>query len=608
MLVGPVFTREAITAPRGVRFYAIPAVAVTALLCLLWTYWQIVTGNQPIKTAGVASRFAADAFALLAPLEMAVATLFAALLTSAAVAQEKDRKTLVLLLLSRLTNSELVLGRLLASLLVILMVVAASAPFFFILVLLGGVSYGQVARVLAVTVVSALAAGSLGSTIALWRDKTFQALAMTILALVLWLLGWQAVASGALGDQLAGCDSQALATAMSPWLAVLAAAKSDLLTGWQSLGSAQTASLWGVSPVTGFLATAVGIVALLNSTAIALVRVWNPSREARATTREQTASSRLADEQGDSAAATRVHHAPGKVRQVWDNPILWREMRTLAYGKKVVLIRVAYFVVAAIAALALYTLFTGESNAAPWATRIPLAAQAVTPLMVVSVLLVNALAVTSITSERDGRALDLLLVTDLTAKEIIFGKLGGALYNGKEMLLMPLLLLAYTWWQGYSTTENLLFAAVGFLVMQLFAAVLGIHCGMTYANSRQAAAVSLGTLLFLFIGISVGMRMMIALDGNFNQQLTVFSGFIFGGSIGMYATLGWRLESRAMSWASLVVPGATFFIITSFLERQYGSVFLVTVVAYGFATTAMLVPAVAEFDVATGRTGEKSAE
>ena len=49
---------------------------------------------------------------------------------------------------------------------------------------------------------------------------------------------------------------------------------------------------------------------------------------------------------------------------------------------------------------------------------------------------------TAITSERDGRALDLLLVTDLSPKEFIFGKLGGILYNTKEFLLPPLILAA----------------------------------------------------------------------------------------------------------------------------------------------------------------------
>ncbi len=227
------------------------------------------------------------------------------------------------------------------------------------------------------------------------------------------------------------------------------------------------------------------------------------------------------------------------------------------------------------------------------------------PLLALSIVLVNALAVTSLTSERDSRALDLLLVTDLTPKEVIFGKLGGVIYNAKEMLLLPILLCGYVWWQGYASTENLVFMVIGYLVMQLFAAVLGLHCAMTYLNSRQAAGVSIGTILYLFVGVMVCMRMMVAVGGNFTAQLPTFMGFIAGGGVALYAALGWRLDSKAMAWAAALMPAATFYIITSFLQQQYGSVFLATLLAYGFATAAMLVPAVAEFDVATGRTSDR---
>lgn len=600
MIIGPVFTREATTAPRGAWFYVVPSVAVGTLLVLLWTYWQIVTGNNPQQTTGGSARFGAEVFGLLAPLEMAVATLMAALLTAAAVAQEKDRKTLVLLLLTRLTNSELVLGRLLASLLVVLLVVAATAPFFFILVLLGGISYAQVLRVLAVTVISALTAGSLASTIALWRDKAFQALAMTMLVIMLWLLAWEGVARGALGPQLFGVDAEAVAVAMSPWQAVLDAARSDLFA------EGRTGLLFGVSPVVAFLAVSTALIVVLNGIAIVMVRVWNPSREARPEQRESRAIWSEAPEVEATGDAERAeaHRAPGDLRQVWDNPILWREIRTLAYGKKILLIRVAYWVIVVLSALALGSLLAEQELAVRMATDIPAAAKALVPLMALSIILTNALAVTSLTSERDSRALDLLLVTDLTPKEIIYGKLGGVLFNAKEMIVLPLLLCGYVWWRGDASLENLAFATIGYLIMQVFAAVLGIHCGMTYLNSRQAAGVSIGTILYLFIGVVVFMRMMVAVN-DFTSQLPLFALLSLGGGLALYAVLGWRLDSTAIRLASCAAPAATFFIITNFLLHHYGSAFLVTVVAYGFATAAMLVPAVAEFDVATGRTSDR---
>ena len=49
---------------------------------------------------------------------------------------------------------------------------------------------------------------------------------------------------------------------------------------------------------------------------------------------------------------------------------------------------------------------------------------ATVPLFVLSLMLINAQGVTSLTNERDAKALDLLLVTDVSAKEFVFGKLG----------------------------------------------------------------------------------------------------------------------------------------------------------------------------------------
>ena len=136
-----------------------------------------------------------------------------------------------------------------------------------------------------------------------------------------------------------------------------------------------------------------------------------------------------------------------------------------------------------------------------------------TALLVVSLILLNSAAVTAITSERDSRALDLLLVTDLSPKEIVFGKLLGAFYNGegngaaaagvvRVFVVLPSML----------STEQLVFLLGGWVVMTLFAATLGLHAGITYANSRTAIATSIGTLLFLFLGVATCMRMMLAFN------------------------------------------------------------------------------------------------
>src|SRR6478735_11655179 len=187
------FTREAAIAPRRASFFAVRSVFVASLFALTLTAWQLLVGSQRLESIGDLAWFGAAAFQVLAPLQLAVALPFSALLVASAVAIEKDRKTLDLLLLTGLSNSELVLGKLLAGMLSVIVVVIAALPLHMIIALMGGISYQQIFRVEAVTLASALVAGSLGSMIALWREKTFQALAMTLLILVLWLLGWEII-------------------------------------------------------------------------------------------------------------------------------------------------------------------------------------------------------------------------------------------------------------------------------------------------------------------------------------------------------------------------------------------------------------------------------
>jgi ABC-type Na+ efflux pump permease subunit len=589
LFVGPVFTREAVVAPRRVSFYAARTVFVAVLFGFVVTSWQLLIGSQQVENPGDLAWFGAAVTQILAPVQFAVAVPFSALLVASAVALEKDRKTFILLLMTNLSNTELVLGKLLAGMLTVVMVVVAAAPLLMLLTLLGGISTGQIIRIEAVTLASALVAGSLGSTIALWREKTFQSLAITALVIVLWFVGWELVAAGAFGSRLFGASAETWAVTMSPWRAILAATQPTF--GHES-------AKWFEFDSTNLFLAAVAIGALLlNVIAIAMVRRWNPTREATPAT---------ADERDGVAVTTlaNVHSAGGKARRVWDNPILWREIRTWAYGKKILLVRIAYWTVFLVSVA---VLVTSGSSANSGGGQMVGATQSLVALLVVSLLLLNSAAVTSLTNERDAKALDLLLITDLSPKEIVFGKLGGAFFNAKEMVLFPLLLFAYLWYANWLSTEPFVFLCIGWCVMAAFAAMLGLHAGISYANSRIAIATSLGTLMFLFLGIATCMRIMLAFSSSFNYQLTSFLGFIAGGSVGLYVALGWRNPSRAISWAALLAPFATFYVITSYLLGKYDSAFFVTCATYGFATAAMLVPAVSEFDIALGRSAERDA-
>jgi ABC-type transport system involved in multi-copper enzyme maturation permease subunit len=594
LIIGPVFSRELAIAPRRIQTYAARAAYALILLGLISIAWTMLTGTQIVRNLGDMARFGAILFQILAPLQLAMAMFFSATLVAGAVGQEKDRKTLILLLLTHLSNSELVLGKLFASLLGVFMLLVAGLPVFMITAMLGGVSFDQIGRSTAVTAATILACGSLGSTLALWREKTFQSLAMTVLLLVLWLAVWEIVAAGALGSSFGGLACDAWAAMFSPWQAIVEATRPfpEIYPGLGVFGS----------PVILFVIVALAVSAILNGTAIALVRVWNPSREVHVGVAEESAGHEetkwnLEDSskkvQLEAAAATTARRS---TRAVWDNPILWRETRTWAYGRRILLIRVVYLALFALAAGSLWWMVGHETLTKTSASAV------LAPFFFLSLILLNAQAVTALTSERDAKALDLLLVTDLTPKEIVFGKLGGVVYNTKEMFLLPIVLCVYLWLAGMLSLENTFYLVTGLTILNAFGAVLGVHAGITYANSLGATATSLGTVFFLFLGVATCMRMMVAFSGSFEAQLAPFLAITVLGGAGLYLALGIRNPSPAIGLASFLCPFATFYAITSFLLGYTLPVFLVTGSAYGFMIAAMLIPAIYEFDVATGRT------
>ena len=610
-MIGPIFYREAAVTPRRPGHFILRTVYGIGLLLLICTAWLIITNTQSIRNVGDMARFGSILFQILAPLQLALIVFVSATRTASAVAIEKDRQTLILLLMSRLTNSELVLGKLLASLLNVGVMLLTSLPIFMLIVLFGGTSFAQVGWSMVVTAVTALAAGSLAVTIALWREKTFQTLALVAMSMV---FGLGAVEGLALAEvSIGGISGAEIAAAANPFRAILAASHPTVTTSWP-----QT--------VLPFLISAVVFSALLCGVGIALVRVWNPDRDVKPgktvaddgvdmITGKVVGADEVGAIEGDAVGGgddvrrdghvdARLKKSAGKSRRVWDNPILWREICTWAYGRKILFIRGAYWLLAGLVFFALIQMV--GSGAALFASAdagvtVPITARPLAPFMLLSLVMANALAVTSITTERDGRAMDLLQVTDLSPREFLFGKLIGVLVLAADMILLPLLMCGFLWYHGVISTENLVFLFVGSLTLNVFVVMLGIHCGMSYDGSRQAIGASLGTVFFLFLGVVTSMIMMISFTGSVEAQLAPFLACLIGGGIGLFLALGRHTPSPAIALGSALLPLVMFFSITNLLLEKYLSVLIALVGGYGFTTWAMMMPRLSEFLVASDR-------
>ncbi|MBL8888545.1 MAG: hypothetical protein JNL67_01110 [Planctomycetaceae bacterium] len=606
MFVGPIFFREAAITPRRRSFFLSRLLYPLSLFFFMYTAWLLVagTGAQTIRNVGDMAQFGAVLLKLLAPIQLALLSFMAAIQATSSIAIEKDRNTLLLLLLTRLNNSELVLGRLCGSLLTSLVNLALALPIFLAVILFGGTGIAQIVWIFVVTLLAILLSGSWGALVGFWREKSFQALAMALMGLVTWIAVWEFI--GGSGLDFNGVSADRWSVWFSPLRAVMAA--TDPMVGHNYR---ETLLPFCVVNLSGLV--------LLNAIAIWRVRVWNSGRDLRPTTEADSGGvtiwgaehdlnleKQLGPEQKvlkETANPTTGSVARRPSRDVWSNPVLWREMRTWAYGRRILLIRAVYWTIslAVLAATAFLVANKMALIADPTSTiYLPTIMKLAMPFLFVSLMIVNALGVTSITSERDGKSLDLLLVTDLTPKEILFGKLLGVMFVTLDSIVFPLLFCGLMFASGLITLENLLFILVGLIVLNVFSAMLGIHCGRSFPTSRPAILASLGTQFFLFLGTVTCMLLLVSFAGNVDSQLAAFLTFIVGGGIGLFWVLGSHNPSAAMFTASILMPIGMFHAMTSLLLRQYMFVFLDVVVIFSFAVVAMVVPALTEFSYSTG--------
>ncbi len=632
------------TAPRPMRYYLWRASFACFLFILLWTAWQSFIGWEDVRELGVVARFGGILYWLFAMLQLTLMLFFAPLFTAAAVSYEKDRRTFTLLLMTDLSDLEIVLGKLVAGLLNILTILGASVGFLSICAFFGGISFGQVANLFAVTAASGVAGGALGLLIALWRDRTFQSISLTILMVVFSVAGVEAFAIAFPTLEFLGVP---LVEVLNPYRAMVAVLypQADQLTGvvrassvvYIGAGSPSRRRWWLLGPGScgsgtpgptsrascvrkgrsrssrrsfeierggsrragwcGFGGNRGWRVGRGSPSPIVPSRFQSRRRrpgEETVPTRSG-ADHRAARSSADPSPDRRRRARP--YRHPWTNPILWRELMTRAYGAKPLIIKGCYVLLFALGMGLFFNLGQELEN----------------PLRSTLGLIPIGLTILSLDPDqcpgshrshqraRHGSA-RLAAVSELTPKEFIYGKLYGVLYNSKEMIALPVLTAIAMFVLGIFSGENLVLFLIDFLLLCHFSAMLGLHSAITYTSSRTAVANSLATIFFLMVGILLCAFLIVLNNQEFARQLLSFMIFIGAGSVALFGSLGAKNPSNAIALVAILTPFWTFYCIISLVNGDIMAAFLVSAGVYGFAILAMLVPAVGDFDIALGRT------
>ena len=186
--LGPVFAYEWITASRRPQGYALRSLFVLMLLAALGLVWVGRTEVQNVTTLKALADVGEQFFLAVIGTQITLVLLAAPAATAGAICLDRARGTLTHLMVTDLSDGEIVLGKLAARLVPVLWLVGCALPVMAILTLLGGVDPDALLGAFLVTLGVAVLGCSLALVFSLWAGKTHEALLGTYAVWGLWLL------------------------------------------------------------------------------------------------------------------------------------------------------------------------------------------------------------------------------------------------------------------------------------------------------------------------------------------------------------------------------------------------------------------------------------
>jgi len=552
-MFGPLIRVELLTSARRWRNYMLRSGYAGVLLLCLWSAYASTTswtrGDDLSQMSAVGQAF----FATFAIVQLLAVMLCAPAYTSGAIALEKDRRTLELLLTSQLSSWEIVISKYASRLAHVVVVLACGVPLLMWGMLFGGFSTQQIIQAFTIAVASALAVGALGLCLSVWAKRTHQALIGTYAVLLLYLVVLPLLL--AFIDQIPGWGID-----QRWWL--------QTLHPFFLLGEVIEFRGGRLPPVTWF---AVGCAGL--SVVLVLVAVWRM----RPVYLRQT-----------FGTPKRTQRRRRSLPPVWDNPVAWKEVHTLRSGGLSRVSGVVYILLF----LVIGALFGWQH----WVENRSFGVsegllRMVAPTLVgLSLVLGGLQASAAIVGERDRHTLDILLVTPLDPSQVVWGKFLGVAWRMAWWVILPIGLLAVaTRWgwahpacwfglrDGMLSPWSILCVIVCSAVYLAFAIALGLTMSLVCRSAARARATTLALMIFL--------------GGAY--MLCCFPVMVRG--VGNEATAATIVMASPLAVLGFVTFPPDFFVDHG-PPASFAVAALLYVIAYAVATYGLLQLAIARFD------------
>jgi ABC-type transport system involved in multi-copper enzyme maturation permease subunit len=434
--LNPIAVRLVQGGSRRRRHLYIRAAYLGALILALLYLLLLEAGGTgtSLTYRGMASA-ASSAFEFVAYLQIALICLLAPVFMAGAIAQEANPRTWDILLTTPMSASEIVLGNLFGRLFFILALLFASLPLFALTQYFGGVPGVSIFGSYAIAASAALLVGALAIALSVSRLVGKRAVFAFYIGVVSYLaITWAA-------DKLTrGFTPTATyvswMTALNPFLSLEALLNPSNYMRFPEGSQIGPAAWFLEKPVTTWCSLSCGLSFILMLASTITVRAGGLAGIAGGSERVGPPWYRKIFGLGAKGSE---HRAP---RQVWNNPIAWREAaaRNATFGRMVA--RWSFIGIGALWGLSavLYFHFSGMR---PDTFRTVIMTTVIGELAVVTLVALN-MSATAVSKEREDGTLDLLLTTPITPAAYLGGKVRGMVAYLLPLLAVPVgtLLLA----------------------------------------------------------------------------------------------------------------------------------------------------------------------
>ena len=469
--LGPVFAFECLTNSRRWQVYALRSLFVAALLAGITMIWSTEVSGRTFPTIQSQAAVGQAFYNAIAGVALALILLAAPAATAGSICLDKARGTLDHLLVTDLSDAEIVLGKLAARLVPTVGLVCCAVPVMALGTLLGGIDPNALIGAFLVLNGLAVLGSALALTLSVWGRKTHEVLMATYVVWVVWLLSLP-VGAWVLWELGFGQP-----TALEPL--------KYTHPGYLLLARYNEPRALTILASTAFLA-----VCLVISLVLALLSVSRVRAVAlRQAGRPETSRRRL------SVPRLSGPRIPGWPAPSLDrNPVLWREWhrRSPSRWSRVIWgIYVAGAVFATILALSGSVRRGGPDRELPAIVSAFVAA--------IGMLLLSISAATSLAEERVRGSLDVLLATPLPTAEILWGKWWGTFRAVPRLAFLPLFTAAFLAALSGRWGQVIL---LGLLVLAYGAAITSLGLALATWIPRLGRAVGLTVTAYVVVTVA----------------------------------------------------------------------------------------------------------